>query len=107
TAAYQFITKSPASVDALERCETLLQKRHVPHEALNLYANAWKRASKPDDSAAQEFLRQSNWYRVGTRYAELLDADGQRSKAEQVRRALGEDEKSVDRRERQDRKKKP
>ena len=107
TAAYQFITKAPAAVEALERCETMLLKRHAAHETLNIYANAWKRASKPDDSAAQEFLRQSNWYRVGTRYAELLDADGQGNKAEQVRRALGEDDKSVDRRERQDRKKKP
>ena len=99
-AAYQFITKSPASVDALERCETMLVKRHAPGEALNIYANAWRRLTKPKNMA-QEFLMQSNWYRVGSRYAELLEADGQGRKAEQVLRALGEDEKSIERRARQ------
>lgn len=103
SAAYQFISKSPASVEALERCETMLQKRHAQGEVLATYANAWKRLTKPKDMA-REFLAQSNWYRVGTRYAELLDADGQGRKAEQVRKALGEDQQSIDRRDRQQQK---
>lgn len=103
SAAYQFISKSPASVEALERCETMLQKRHAQGEVLPTYANAWKRLTKPKDMA-REFLAQSNWYRVGTRYAELLDADGQGRKAEQVRKALGEDQQSIDRRDKQQQK---
>ncbi|MDP1662343.1 MAG: hypothetical protein Q8L55_10560 [Phycisphaerales bacterium] len=103
SAAYQFISKSPASVEALERCETMLQKRHAQGEVLTIYANAWKRLAKPKDMA-REFLAQSNWHRVGTRYAELLDADGQGRKAEQVRKALGEDQQSIDRRDRQQQK---
>lgn len=98
SAAYQFITKSPASVEALERCETMLQARHTPSAIVDVYANAWKRLTKPSDMA-QEFMTASNWHRVGSRYAELLDADGQARKAEQIRKALGEDDTSLARRE--------
>ncbi|MFT3687050.1 MAG: hypothetical protein QM783_19365 [Phycisphaerales bacterium] len=99
-AGYQFITKSPASVEALELCEAMLKTRGAPGESVNLWANAWRRLSKPG-SMAQEFLTQSNWYKVGSRYARLLETSGQDKKAEQIWRALGEDEKSVQRRDRQ------
>lgn len=99
-AAYQFLTKSPSSVEALQLCEKMLKTRNAAGEVLPLYAQAWKRLTKPSDMA-QEFLMQSNWYRVGSRYASLLDADGQSKKAEQVRKTLGEDDRSVERRDRQ------
>jgi hypothetical protein len=99
-AAYQFITKSPASVDALELCEAMLKARNVSGEALTIWANAWRRLSKPGNMA-QEFLTQSNWYKVGSRYARLLETDGQDKKAEQVWKTLGEDDRAVERRERQ------
>lgn len=98
SAAYQFLNKSPASVDALESCEAMLKKRNAAGGAVDLYANAWRRLSKPEQMA-QEFLTQSNWYRVGTLYSAALESSGQAAKAEQIRKALGEDEKSRQRRE--------
>lgn len=99
-AAYPFINDSPASVDALRMCEKMLKDKGAPQAVLPLWANAWKRLSKPEEMA-QEFMTQSNWYKVGMRYCSLLDADGQTRKAEQVRRTLGEDERSIQRRDRQ------
>jgi hypothetical protein len=99
-AAYPFLNDSPASVEALRMCEKLLKDKGATGAVLPLWADAWKRLNKPDDMA-QEFMTQSNWYKVGMRYCTLLDADGQTRKAEQVRKNLGEDERSVQRRERQ------
>ncbi|MBY0309486.1 MAG: hypothetical protein K2Q09_12150, partial [Phycisphaerales bacterium] len=99
-AAYQFLTKSPSAVEALDLCEALLKKRNAGHQVLPMYAQAWKRLTKPDN-AAQEFLMQSNWYRVGSRYCDLLEEDGQVNKADQVRKSLGEDDRSIARREKQ------
>ncbi len=76
-------------VSAARCCEQLLEKQHKPAtEAVRLYADAFAHVDKPPASMSPEFLVASNWLRLGTRYATLLDSVGDAKAAAQVRKQL-------------------
>jgi hypothetical protein len=84
-----FANQGPFVVEAVRRAEALLAREGKPaSDTLNLYARAWGKVVKPAPGTSPEFLVASNYVRLGARYADLLEREGRRSQAEQVRRAL-------------------
>jgi hypothetical protein len=53
-----------------------------------MYASIWTKVAKPADMAP-EFRTQSNWFRIGAALADKLDADGNHTKAEEIRDKIG------------------
>lgn len=76
-------------VDALREAEGILQRAGADGAIVRLYQSAWQRTTRPGDRAAP-YRRQSNWYRVGMRYAEWLDRTGNARQAQQVLSQLGQ-----------------
>lgn len=71
-------------VDALRAAEGLLADEGKPATAATgLYEDAFRRISKPSQ-VSPGFARQSNFYRVGKRLADLYEAAGQESKAKMI-----------------------
>lgn len=71
-------------VDALRAAEGLLADEGKPATAaIGLYEDAFRRISKPSQ-VSPGFARQSNFYRVGKRLADLYEAAGQQSKAKMI-----------------------
>lgn len=84
----KYVNAGPFVVEAVERCEGLLEdRRNTPGAVVSLYESAWRAADKPT-SAAPEFRRQSNWYRLGERYIKKLEAAGRSGEARKVRQEL-------------------
>ncbi|MCC6677694.1 MAG: hypothetical protein IT436_11165 [Phycisphaerales bacterium] len=84
----KYVNAGPFVVDAVERCEGLLaDRRNTPGAVVDLYQSAWRAAEKPG-SAAPEFRRQSNWYRLGVRYIKKLEAAGKTGEAAKVKQEL-------------------
>jgi hypothetical protein len=52
-----------------------------------MYKDAWRRISRPSSTSAHAF-RQSNFFRVGDRYAAALERVGQTNEAGNVRRQI-------------------
>lgn len=75
-------------VDALHEAERLLRDNGRADLVPTLYANAWSRIDKPQQMA-EPFARQSNWSRVGQRYAQTLQQAGRQGDAQNVLRQLG------------------
>ncbi len=79
-------------VDALAAVERLLADEGKPATAaIPVYEDAFRRISKPGQ-LSPEFERQSNFYRVGSRLADLYDAAGDKAKAKMTRNRIGQDE---------------
>jgi hypothetical protein len=82
-------------VDALAACERLLAKAPnrdaVQKTTLDLYADALRRISRPGTMSGT-FGRSSSHYRVGTRYADLLERAGNQREADRIRRSIAADE---------------
>lgn len=84
----KYINAGPFVVEAVERCAALLEDRKsTPNAVVELYQSAWRAADKPT-SAAAEFRRQSNWYRLGMRYIKVLEAAGKTGEASKVKQEL-------------------
>lgn len=77
-------------VDALAEAERLLRDNGRPDVVPALYENAWSYIQKPTRMAAP-FARQSNWFRVGQRYAAILQSAGRAGDAATVQRQLQAD----------------
>lgn len=72
-------------VDALRAAEGLLRDEGKPATAaIGLYEDAFRRITKPGQ-LSPGFAQQSNFYRVGSRLADLYDAAGQQNKAKMIR----------------------
>ena len=85
----RYANAGPFVVDALAKAESLLADDAArPRKVLNLYRQAFDRIERPQ-SMAGPFFRQSNWYRVGSRYAERLEKAGLARDAAGVRRLVG------------------
>lgn len=74
-------------VDALAEAERLLRENGRADMVPTLYANAWSQIRKPQ-RMAEPFAQQSNWWRVGNRYAQLLQQAGRQRDAQNVVRQL-------------------
>lgn len=75
-------------VESLAKAEQLLAAHGKGENALDLYKDAFRRISKPKKLSTESMV-QSNYFRVGTRYASLLNTAGRKSEAEQVLRQIG------------------
>lgn len=78
-------------VEALGKAEQLLETHNKQDAVLNLYKDAFGRISKPK-RLSTESMMQSNYFRVGSRYAQLLNEAGKKNDAEQVLRQIGMDD---------------
>ncbi len=77
----------PYAVEALVLAERLLAEAGRQDEALEMYRQAFETLRAPR-RMKQNFLAQTSWYQVGTRYAELLEAAGETRKATLLRTRL-------------------
>ena len=89
----RFVNAGPFVLDALERAEKLLRAADRDRLILELYGRAWRMTSRPDDMH-REFSKQSNWFRIGTRFARRLEQAGLARDAQDVWRELGEHQAS-------------
>lgn len=86
----RFINEGPFAVDAVRRCELLLREEGKRDEVLKLYQDTFKRAKRPS-RVAPEFLRASNWFRLGVAYAQALALAGKEAEARKVLSEIGVD----------------
>jgi hypothetical protein len=84
----RFPNAGPFMVQALSRCAHLMAKAGQEREVLTLYGSAWTRCDKPKFDAP-EFMMQSNWFRVGSDYADLLKKAGRAKDAADIEARLG------------------
>jgi len=89
--AEKLINDAPEAVGALDRAESLLKASGKTGDAIGLYAAAFRHVARPAN-ATPGFFRQSNFYRVGERYATLLEDSGRAGEAKQVRSQLKQGE---------------
>ncbi|MGQ0628446.1 MAG: hypothetical protein ACT4PL_10160, partial [Phycisphaerales bacterium] len=78
----------PFAGAALSASEKLLGARHNPGGVLPMYKKAFARVKKPQGMAPQ-FAMQSNWFRIGARYARLLEEAGQSAESQRVLKTIG------------------
>lgn len=84
----RFPNAGPAMVDALGQSAKLMEKGGRKEDVVGMYGTAWTRCTKPK-GYAQEFLMQSNWFKVGRAYAGLLREEGRAKEAGDVEARLG------------------
>jgi hypothetical protein len=85
----RYADAGPFAVDALKRIEELVgaDSARLPG-VIRLYDQTWRRITRPERTGVQ-FFRQSNWFRVGERLAQLLEQSGDANRARTVRQRLG------------------
>ncbi len=74
-------------VDALASAERMLQKTHKDQAVIDMYADAFRRITRPSNTSPA-FFASSNYYRVGERYARALDRAHRATDAANVRRLI-------------------
>jgi hypothetical protein len=82
----RYANAGPFVIPAVAGCEKLLAGKE--DKILKLYEQTWAKTQKPEGMAGM-FMMQSNWFKVGTMYAEHLKAAGQSAKADTVMGQLG------------------
>ncbi len=82
-----FPNSGPFVLEALERSEQTLRRLEQPQRIPTLYGQTWQRIRRPTPTA---YTNVSNWYRVGERYAEVLEEFGNRRQAQEIRSRLAE-----------------
>ncbi len=90
--ARKHINDGPFALAAADKAAEMLRGVGQAGMVAELYEDVYRGASRPEN-VSPRFFRSSNFYKVGTRYAEALEAAGRGRDAEQVRRQLraGED----------------
>lgn len=69
---------------ALERCEDLYNRNGAAQEVLPMYKAAFRRVQRPGQMN-RESMASSGWYQIGSRYAQLLEENGQLNEAQNIR----------------------
>ena len=84
-----FANDGPFAVEAAGKVEEMLISLGKDDKVLQLYRDTWNRIKRPKFHAgfASHFYR-SNWYRIGSTYADLLEQAGNTRQAERVREKL-------------------
>jgi hypothetical protein len=88
----KFANDGRSVLAALARGELLLHNSGKDASVLGLYEDAFRRTSRPS-LMSPGFETASNYYRVGFRYAQLLDGAGRGADAKRVRKQIGAPEK--------------
>ncbi len=84
----RYTNDGPFVIDALKSAERLLRVSGKNNQIGDLYEDAWERV-RPPQQMAEQFMRQSNYFRIGLRYADLLDRSGRTNVASRVRGKIG------------------
>ena len=85
----RYANAGPFVLRALSSAERILVEGRQPRKVLELYDQAYRRIDRPKQSAGP-FFRQSNFFKVGRRYAERLDGAGLGRQAAMIRREIGD-----------------
>ena len=80
----RYANAGPFVIKALKAAERILVEAREGNRILTLYDRAF-RSIRPPERMAAPFYRQSNYYRVGTLYADWLDQAGRGLRARGVR----------------------
>jgi hypothetical protein len=84
----RYCNNGPFVLDALAGAEKLLRETNRADKVLQLYQQAWARTKQPQ-GFAPEFVRSSNWFRIGVLYARKLTDAGSDTLALEVETQLG------------------
>jgi hypothetical protein len=84
----RYTNAGPFVIAALKGAEKLLKSTNRSDKVVLLYEQAWTRTKKPEGEA-QNFVSESNWFRIGRLYAAKLTEAGDTEKASEVKAALG------------------
>jgi hypothetical protein len=79
----RYANAGPFVLDALKGAEKVLVNSKRADKVLALYEQTWSR-TKPPKEMADEFRKQSNWYRVGKMFEKKLQDSGDAAKAKTV-----------------------
>jgi hypothetical protein len=82
-----YANAGPIVISALRQAAALLRAQHQAAHILPLYEQTWAKI-RPPPRLANPFLRQSNWYRVGSLLRKQLRAVGRSRQADQVQAQL-------------------
>jgi tetratricopeptide (TPR) repeat protein len=85
--ALKHINDGPFALTAVQKAAEMLEEAGKSALLLELYEEVFKRTQRPEQASAG-FFRGTNFYRLGTRYAEALDVAGRTRDAERVRRQI-------------------
>ncbi|MCC5828800.1 MAG: hypothetical protein JJU36_05075 [Phycisphaeraceae bacterium] len=83
----RYANDGPFVIDALQRSARMLESINEPGRLPELYARAFSQLRPPRPSA---YNSQSNYYRVGVQYAQVLDRFGRSAEAREIRRLIGQ-----------------
>ena len=88
----RYADAGPFAIEALARIEELVgaDAGRLPG-LIRLYDQTWRRITRPERTGLQ-FFRQSNWFKVGQRLADLLEQSGDPTRARGIRHRLGIEE---------------
>ena len=76
----RYANAGPFVLEALKGAEKMLVASKRQDKVLVLYGDTWGRTKQPKEMAGQ-FMTQSNWYKVGTMYADRLKEAGKAAEA--------------------------
>ncbi len=82
-----YINGGPHAVRALQLAARQLERLGRERDILPMYQEAWSAMETPDPRA-RRYMRQSNWYRVGTAFVRRLENAGHRAQAAEIRQLL-------------------
>ena len=83
----RYANAGPFVIDALDRTEQMLIAADRSDRVLVLYERLFSKI-KPPQTMAPGFAQQSNYYKVGQRYAAKLEIAGEPQAAQQVRQRI-------------------
>jgi len=90
----KFVNEGPYAVDAAAHIEKLLKANDKAAEVPKMYEAAYRKANRPK-KASPEFVRGSNWFRLGLLYARSLGQAGKEPEMMKVLSELGVDPKKL------------
>jgi len=84
SAARTYPSEGPFVLEALRSAENMLGKDQLSY-MVDLYADVFRRVARPNSRLSEVYRPSSMYYRIGSRYARVLERAGQKGKAESVR----------------------
>jgi hypothetical protein len=84
----RYANASSRAVEAAEACRRLAKESGKPGAMIPVLEAAWTRTQRPN-TTHPAFFMQSNWYRLGRQYAEVLEEAGRAADARRILSQLG------------------
>lgn len=86
-AAHRYLNDTAVALDALTAAERMLAQAEEDDHILALYEEAWRRVRQPS-RVSPNFIRGTNWFKVGMLYVERLVEAGRTDEAARVTQRL-------------------